>query len=475
MARLDVGRASGAGSTLESYLVVVDFIVARLVHRAAVSPSLVIAALVYQHDPAFARADSQCVAIYLHVLRRGNENVAAREPVLGDDAVMADDVVANDCVERNLVKDTDAVVALDDVVLIEHVVAVDITPQAGTEVVVDVIAAKDDTITQGDLHTTGFPPRRESADIVRPDPIGLDQDVSACACNADLAVVMNVAATYQTACSGCDPSRTVQAQFAVLDNPSHDVLSLDRPLLSDARILLDSHVSDQHVGRPALEREHGHRGFDLAAGRVVGEIDAGAGVIEVEPACLHVVLAQHLDEGLVVDQQAFGQAACRDLFSALPVFSSALLLPTRHPVASLAAKGREQATAVENRLALAVEALPRLGANGLHPVNAVLETECCAIAGAVDRGLDRGTGLHRDRTWRTGLVGNAPNVGRCRHRRSQQRQQGLNLLFDARLLRTHQVELVLQDGSLRFEGVRLVRDYAQRLLLRRASTEHRRS
>src|SRR5882724_8359258 len=118
-ARLDVGRASGAGSTLESYLVVVDFIVARLVHRAAVSPSLVIAALVYQHDPAFARADSQCVAIYLHVLRRGNENVGTPEPAIVSDAVMADDVVANDCVERDLVKDTGAVVALDDVTLIE--------------------------------------------------------------------------------------------------------------------------------------------------------------------------------------------------------------------------------------------------------------------------------------------------------------------------------------------------------------------
>src|SRR6266446_810887 len=58
MARLDVGRASGTGGTLKCHLVVVDFIVARLVYRAAVSPSLVIAALVYQHDPAFARADS---------------------------------------------------------------------------------------------------------------------------------------------------------------------------------------------------------------------------------------------------------------------------------------------------------------------------------------------------------------------------------------------------------------------------------
>src|SRR5260370_42420568 len=75
MARLDVGHASDAGITLESHLVVVDFIVARLVYRAAVSPSLVIiAALVYQHDPALAPADRPVVAIYLHVLRRGNEN-----------------------------------------------------------------------------------------------------------------------------------------------------------------------------------------------------------------------------------------------------------------------------------------------------------------------------------------------------------------------------------------------------------------
>src|SRR5947209_9248664 len=53
--------------------------------------------------------------------------------------------------------------------------------------------------------------------------------------------------------------------------------------------------------------------------------------------------------------------------------------------------------------------------------------------------------------------------------------EGLDLFLDARLLRTQQIELLLQDGCLRFEGVRLVRDYARRRLLRRASTEHRRS
>src|SRR3954452_6022560 len=68
MAWLDVRRASGTGGALKSHLVVVDSIVARLVDRAAVSPRLLIAALVYQHNPAFAWADSQCVRIHLHVL-----------------------------------------------------------------------------------------------------------------------------------------------------------------------------------------------------------------------------------------------------------------------------------------------------------------------------------------------------------------------------------------------------------------------
>jgi hypothetical protein len=45
----------------------------------------------------------------------------------------------------------------------------------------------------------------------------------------DPAVVMSVVAAYQTACSGCNSSSAVQAQFAVLDDPSHGFLGLDSP------------------------------------------------------------------------------------------------------------------------------------------------------------------------------------------------------------------------------------------------------
>src|ERR1700730_2717916 len=291
MARLDVGRASRAGSTLESQLVVADCIVARLVYRAAVSPSLVIAALVYQHDPAFAWADGQCVVIHLHLLRRCNENVVAPEPALVGDAVMADDVVANDCIERDLVKDTGAVVALDDVILVKHVAAVDVTPQPGTDVIVDMIAAKDDIITQDDLHAAGFPLEVETMDVVRPDPVILDENIPAPAPNTHLAVVMNVAASHAAACSDHDSSPAVQAHFAVLDDPARSSLTVDCPLLGDARVLLDDHVSDQHVRSCAFEPEGSHRGLDFVPRRIIGEIEASARAVEIEPARLNAFLA----------------------------------------------------------------------------------------------------------------------------------------------------------------------------------------
>src|SRR5437879_10836096 len=141
---------------------------------------------------------------------------------------MTDNVIANDCIERDLVKDTGAVVTLDHVALIEHVVAVDIAPQARTEVVVYLIAAKNDTITQGELHTTGLPSRREPADIVRPNLIVLDRDVPTCAGNADLPVVLNVAAAHPAACSDRDSSPAVESPFAVLNYASDSVLGMDR-------------------------------------------------------------------------------------------------------------------------------------------------------------------------------------------------------------------------------------------------------
>jgi hypothetical protein len=63
-------------------------------------------------------------------------------------------------------EDTGGLVALDDVILVKHVAAVDVRPQPGTDVVVDMIAAKDDTIIQDDLHAAGFPLEVETMDVM---------------------------------------------------------------------------------------------------------------------------------------------------------------------------------------------------------------------------------------------------------------------------------------------------------------------
>jgi hypothetical protein len=66
-------------------------------------------------------------------------------------------------------------------------------------------------------------------------------------------------------------------------------------------------------------------------------------------------------------------------------------------------------------LTLPAEALARLGPDGLHPVNSILQTECSSFGGAVDGELDGGAGLHRDRTQRTGFISDAWAGGRCDH------------------------------------------------------------
>ena len=70
----------------------------------------------------------------------------------------------------------------------------------------------------------------------------------------------------------------------------------------------------------------------------------------------------------------------------------ALQLAVRHPIAPLAAEPVQQPAAVQNCLALAVEALPRPRPNGLHSVNAVLQAERGTVTGAIDGRLDRAPG-----------------------------------------------------------------------------------
>jgi hypothetical protein len=62
---------------------------------------------------------------------------------------------------------------------------------------------------------------------------------------------------------------------------------------------------------------------------------------------------------------------------------------------------QQQAT-VQNCFAFPVEALPSPRTNGLRPVNAVLQAEHDALAGAIDRRLDRVAVLDRYRIAWTG-------------------------------------------------------------------------
>src|SRR4051794_34704173 len=97
----------------------------------------------------------------------------------------------------------------------------------------DMVAAKDNPVSCSDLHPTGFPSMRESARVVRPDPIALDHDVAAVPGNTDLTIMVHIAAADLAARSDSDPPRAVQPCFAILHNPRPGALGLDRPLLRD--------------------------------------------------------------------------------------------------------------------------------------------------------------------------------------------------------------------------------------------------
>src|SRR5262252_8247589 len=117
------------------------------------------------------------------------------------------------------------------------------------------------------------------------------------ACDADLAVMMNIAVADATA--GPDPTPAVPAYLAVLDDPPRALAGMDRTLLRDTGIFLDRYVAYQDVAGSAFERKGCNRGLDFAAGRIIGEIDSLAGVVEIKLVGSNAVFVQYLDEGVV--------------------------------------------------------------------------------------------------------------------------------------------------------------------------------
>ena len=90
---------------------------------------------------------------------------------------------------------------------------------------------------------------------------------------------------------------------------------------------------------------------------------------------LDLVLAQHLVKRLVVDEDSLRQVASRSCAHAFSVALPVLRLPVSDPIAALAAELSEQAAAVQDRAAFAVEALSIKRSDDLDPMNSGLEAE----------------------------------------------------------------------------------------------------
>ena len=98
---------------------------------------------------------------------------------------------------------------------------------------------------------------------------------------------------------------------------------------------------------------------------------------------------------------ASGRSQAGAVFRHSPCFCPCCVWPFATQVAAFAGELREQAAAIQDRSAFAVEALTVQRSDHLHPVHAVLEAERGVRAGLVDGRLDRAS-RHRRRSRRTG-------------------------------------------------------------------------
>src|SRR5258708_11312312 len=138
VARLGVGNAPGAGRSLKIHLVAANGVVARLV----LSTNFHRAVLVYQNDPAPANCNRQRIAVHLHILRCGDKDLGTPEPPSATETSVLEDIVANDRFVRDLVKDPCVVIALHEVTFVQDIPPINIPPQPGTNVVLNMIPPK---------------------------------------------------------------------------------------------------------------------------------------------------------------------------------------------------------------------------------------------------------------------------------------------------------------------------------------------
>src|SRR5262245_66410245 len=89
------------------------------------------------------------------------------------------------------------------------------------------ICAEDDPIAEGEFRATSLPKKIETVNVIRPDLVLLDQNISTIPGDADLAVVMNITVAHPAAASDADPCPTIQAHFGFLDAPATTFARLD--------------------------------------------------------------------------------------------------------------------------------------------------------------------------------------------------------------------------------------------------------
>src|SRR5262249_741253 len=156
-----------------------------------------------------------------------------------------------------------------------------------------------------------------------PDAVVLDADILSVAIDADLTIVMNVAAMHASAGTDADPSSAIQLHQAIFDSPSRSLMSVNRAFLRGTSISLDSDITDEHIGGGARERKHGRGHLDLMVRRIIDYVDPACMIVDIELIAGQRILARNLRQRLIVHEQCVRTIAGGSAGQAFAMFRGA--------------------------------------------------------------------------------------------------------------------------------------------------------
>src|SRR5579859_5849631 len=149
----------------------------------------------------------------------------------------------------NFIKDSGPAVVFHNIVVEQCLLTIDVTPDAGTDIVVHTVVPEDYLAAFGQLDSAGFPAKLEPTCIVRPHLAAVYNDADADAGDPDLAIVVDAATLYVRPVPYGDCCGAVKAYLAIPDSPADTRRRLDLYCagLSWACIFLDNQIADQYV------------------------------------------------------------------------------------------------------------------------------------------------------------------------------------------------------------------------------------